>query len=315
MRSANFVEETTTIIGGTNGDGAITLSAIANIPRFSTVFGSQATTIRYVIEDTVNKKFETGVGVVSANILTRTKPQITWDGSVWNDRSPSPLQFGSTPTLGNIRVRLSATAESQNATIPGFNRTVNANDNTWRDYHVNGALIWNGNGSGNEPLTADRVFYTCRKVEVAGKLDGIAVPISVASAGSSIKIALYSTGVNGLPANRIVTFNNIDASTTGVKIDNETTTWSTGGSVWLTPGWYYLAYVTNGVPAISSNSAPQLGLIGPTPLGRSNAYGWAWTVYESGSYTSGLPDSPNPSVMIAAQSILSGPWIGLRITP
>ena len=71
MRSADYVEETTTSIAGTSGDGAVTLTAVTSKPRLSTVFGTQATTIRYVIEDTSSKKFEQGLGSVSSNVLTR----------------------------------------------------------------------------------------------------------------------------------------------------------------------------------------------------------------------------------------------------
>lgn len=316
MRSANFVEETTSSIAGTNGNGAVTLSAIANTPRFSTVFGTQATTIRYVIEDTVNKKFESGLGSVSGNVLTRTKPQVTWDGSTWSDNNPSPIAFGTSPSLGSIKIRLSATAENQAVIIPGFNRTVNANDNLWRDFHINHGLIWNGNGQGYEAMTPDRVYYTCRKFEVAGKLDGIVVPVATAgAAGTFIKIALYSVGSNGLPENRIVNFNNVDVGSTGNKVDTSTSTWSTGGPVWVTPGWYYLAYVSNGSPWLASNSFNQIGMIGPTPLGRANSYGWGMTAYQSGSYATGIPDAPAPDAMYGAQSTMSSPWIGLRISP
>ena len=38
MRAANYVEETTTSIAGTSGDGAVTLTQITSTPRFSTVF-------------------------------------------------------------------------------------------------------------------------------------------------------------------------------------------------------------------------------------------------------------------------------------
>ena len=106
MRAANFIEETTTSIAGTNGDGAVTLSQITSRPRFSTVLGTQNTTVRYVIEDTVIFKYESGIGHVSSNVLTRTKPQVTWDGTTYTDVGTTALQFGSSPTSGNIRVRM-----------------------------------------------------------------------------------------------------------------------------------------------------------------------------------------------------------------
>lgn len=314
MRSANFVEETTSSIAGTNGNGAVTLSAIANTPRFSTVFGTQATNIRYVIEDTVNKKFETGVGFVSGNVLTRTKPQVTWDGSAWNDKAPSPLAFGSTPTLGNIKIRLSATVESLTAQIPGFNRTLNASDNTWRDFHINNSIVWNGNSQGSN-LDPNKIYYYCYRLENAGLLDGIAVQVYTGATSSPMKICLYDVGTNGLPNNKLITFNNVDTTTSGTKIDTATNTWSSGGPVWLNAGWYYIGFISDSNPVIGGNGSQQMLVSGPTPLGRANAYGWGMTATQPGDYATGLPANPAPTILHGAHLSQSVFWIGLRITP
>lgn len=310
MRSANYVEETTTSIAGTSGDGAITLTAVTNVPRFSTVFGTQATTIRYVIEDTVNKKFETGVGSVASNVLTRTRPQVTWDGSTLDDSAPSALQFGSSPTSGNIKVRLSATAESQAANIPGRQTTITG-DTTWRDYPMSAACGQTNSGATNA-LTADREYYSVYKLETAGLLSGIQFDCTAGVASSNMKMALYACGSDGLPGEKIVDFTTTSTVSTAVKTDTATGSWTPAGPVWLTPGWYYIGFINSHAASIrgfaGTSSAAK-----PTPIGRHSSYGYGETVYVAGSYATGLPATPAPTTMISASNTLSSPWFGLKV--
>ncbi len=312
MRSANFVEETTTSIAGTAGNGAITLTGIASVPRFSTVFGTQATTIRYVIEDTVGKRFETGIGSVADNVLTRTRPQVTWDGTVYDDSTPAPIAFGSAPASGNIKVRLSATAESQGAVLAGSNRTI-ASDSNWRDYAITNSVGWDNSGSGTA-LTANLEYYSCYQNLSAGLLDGVQFDVTAGVTGN-MKLALYAVASNGLPGDKIADFNIASVTTSGIRTDTATGTWTPAGGVCLSPGWYYTAFISD--VACSIRGYPSSGtfsLKSKTPLGRSNGYGWGNTVTSSGSYAAGLPATPAPTAMIGANKSLSVPWIGLRVT-
>lgn len=311
MRSANFVSETTTNIAGTSGNGAVTLTQITSTPRFSTVFGTQDTTVRYVIEDTVNKKFESGIGSVASNVLTRTRPQITWDGSTWDDSTPSPIAFGSTPTSGDVVVRISALAESTAATIPGANSTITGDAN-WRDYPITNSVVWDNGGAG-EVLTADREYYTCHRLDAGGLLSGVQFEVNTAQASSNLKLALYACGHNGLPGSKIVDFNVIATTSTGVKTDTTTGTWSPAGPVWLSPGWYYIGFISGHAIAIRGFSSGTGDIAGRTPLGRHSGYGWGNTVWVAGSYSTGLPSSPSPATMISASNNLSVPWIGLKV--
>lgn len=312
MRAANFVEETTTSIAGTNGNGAVTMTAVTGRPRFSTVFGTQATTVRYIIEDTTNGKTEVGIGSVASNVLTRTRPQITWDGTTYDDSTPSPIQFGSTPTTGNVRIRMAATAEFQGVVLPGVNTTI-AGSADWRDYPITNNTHFNPEQSG-DVVTVDRMYYSCYRLDVSGLLQGIQVPVTNAVASSGLKMALYSCGVNGLPDRKIVTFNTLDTATTGMKTDTTTGTWSPAGPVWLTAGWYYIGWISNGAITIRGSGSNTFELH-RTPLGRHSGYGYGNTVYESGSYASGPPASPAPTTMLSASNGLSVPSIGMRVVP
>lgn len=312
MRAGNFVEETTTSIAGTNGDGAVTMTAITSVPRFSTVLGTQATTVRYTIEDTVTKSWETGIGSVASNVLTRTRPQITWNGTTYDDSTPSPIAFGSTPTSGNVRIRMAATAESQGLVVSGVNNTFSGD--AWRDYPITNSVGW-ANGGSAATLTANTEYYTCHYNLTAGLLTGIQFDVTTALTGG-MKLALYAVGSNGLPGQRIVTFNTASVSTTGIKTDTTTGTWSPSGPVWLVPGYYYIGFISDVACAIRGfTSSGEFSIKARTPLGRLDGYGWSNTASVAGSYASGLPASPAPTAIVGTLSALSVPWIGLRVVP
>lgn len=314
MRAADYVEETTTSIAGTSGDGAVTLTAITNVPRFSTVFGTQATTIRYVIEDTVNKKFEQGIGYVSSNVLTRTRPQVTWDGSTWDDSTPAALQFGSSPTSGNIKIRMAALAESLAPVISGVNSSISGDAN-WRDYPINNASFHGSAGTGSA-LTADREYYALYRLDAAGLLNGAQFNCTGAVASSNLKWALYPMGHDGLPGKKIVDFVTTSTAATGYKTDTATASWSPAGPVWLNAGWYYIGYISGHAITIEgASSAIGSGILKRTPLGRQGGYGMGNSIYVAGSYTTGLPATPAPTTMIAANSSQSNPWFGLKVIP
>lgn len=315
MRSANYVEMTTTSIAGTLGDGAVTCTQITSIPTFSLVFGTQATTMRYVIEDTINKKFETGIGSVAANVLTRTRPQITWDGTTYDDSTPSPLQFGATPTTGNIKIRMAATSEDRGANLPGTNSTV-AGDASWRDYPISAATEW-ANGGAGYTLTVDRELYEPYYLPIAGLLGGYQFDVTTAVAASNLKSALYSCASDGLPGAKIVDFVTTATSSTGLKTDTATGSWTPAGPIWLTPGWYYMGVITGN--AIALRASPNGAAISQAlrnPLGRKDGYGWGTGVYVAGSYASNLPAVPSlgAATMLGASSN-SDLWLGLKVTP
>jgi len=312
MRAADYVEETTTSIAGTVGDGAVTLTQITSTPRFSTVFGTTARQVRYVIEDTVNMKMEQGIGSVASNVLTRTKPQITWDGTTWKDGNSgavTAIQFGAAPTSGNVKIRMSATAESQGVNIEVRQNTV-AGDTNWRDYAISGHIPWNNNGSGST-LTANREYYACVKVETPGLLSGVQLEVTTAVASSNIALALYELGSTGLPTGKIVDFNGFTTTTTGFKTDTTTSTWTPTGGVWLTPSWYVVGFIAS--HAIGIRCANNGTCLGATPYGNAGGgYGWGDVVYVAGSGTT-LPATPAPTTMLNGVGTLSKPWIGLKV--
>lgn len=312
MRSANWIEETTTSIAGTSGDGAVTLTAVANTPRFSSAFGTQATTVRYVITKTSTGERESGIGSVSSNVLTRTRPQVTWTGSAWDESTPSPLAFGSTPTSGDVLVSIAPVSEGILFAAPGVNQSIGG-DATWRDYPISRHTTWNGSGGGST-LTADREYYTPYLLMNAGSLDGAQFEVTSAVGSSNVKWGLFACGHNGLPGAKIVDFVTTATASTGVKTDTATGSWSPAGAVWLPAGWYFIGMIPSHAIGIRGGGNGW-GTSGG-PLGRAGAYGWGPHVYVAGNYATGLPATPNLTGGALGDPGANNPshWIGLKVT-
>jgi hypothetical protein len=315
MRSANFVQETTTSIAGTLGDGAVTTTAIALSPRVSDALGASKRWVRYVIEKVSTGQREEGLGTFAANVLTRSRPQVTWTGTVWADGRGGAvvaLQFGSAPTAGDVIIRLAATAEGQAPVVNARQSTV-AGDSSWRDYPISTQTSWSGSGS-TAPLTVDTEYYHAIKVDAAGLLNGIQIDVAVA-AGALMKCALYDLGSDGLPGAKIVDFAGFSTASTGIKTDTATASWLPPAPVWIVPGWYVIGFIADG--AFSIRGGLGNGISQQTPFGRRNTYGYSSTLIITGkSAATGLPASPNMTGAIMADpggTALCAPWIGLKV--
>ncbi len=285
MSRADYVEETTTSIAGTSGNGAVTMTAITNTPRFSTVFGTGTRVVEYVIEDTVTKKFEMGIGSVASNVLTRTTPRVTWDGTTWDDTTPTALQFGSTPTSGNVKIRMSCTASSFFPSLPALQKTVGSDP--WLGYQVSQHVI-NTTASG-VVVTADREYYVPYLSQIQGSLDAFAIRVTIAGS-TGIKMGIYECGADGLPGARIATSNTIVNTSTGLLVDSTGGTWGGNtGPLRLAPGWYYIGFVCgDSTCAVLKWAGSNAGAILNNPLGRST-YGCTPSIFRTGSYATGMP--------------------------
>lgn len=313
MRSANYVEMTTTSITSA-GAGAVTCTQITSLPTFTTVFGSQSTDVRYFIEDTVNKTFETGIGKVAANVLTRTRPQVTWNGTTWDDSTPSPLVFAGSgsPSSGNIKIRLCALSEISVAAVPNRQNTI-AGDATWYQYPLSDHIPHSGTGGSSATLVADREYYSPYKIPNGGLLTGAQFGCDASIASSNLKWALYSIGYDGFPGQKIVDFVTTSTASTGIKTDTATGSWTPAGPVWLTPGWYYIGFVCSHAIGVKCGGSG-VSFISGSPLGKGSAYGTAPWVYVAGSYASGMPAIPSlGSAGLGDAGVKSEFWLGLKV--
>lgn len=302
MSAANFVEETTTSIAGTNGDGAVTLSGQGNYPRFSSIWGTGRRDVEYTIEDTANGKIETGLGYVSSNVLTRSKVQFTWNGTTADDTSPSALQFGSSPASGDIRIRMAPLVTTFAPSVRG-RQSVMAGDGNWASYPPSPHLILFATPtSANFAMTADREWYIPYRLDHGGVLTGAQFSVQTAASGKNVKWALYDIGDTFLAGAKITDFTTTSVGSTGFKTDTAFT------PVYLAPGWYYIGMISDGTPNIH-------GVYGQyssgTPLSFFGGYGWAGMFYRTGSYASGLA---NPATLTSPTlQWANSPYVGLKV--
>lgn len=295
MSIADFVEETTTSIAGTNGDGAVTLTQLTSRPRFSSVFGTGTRLVKYVIEDTVSPKFETGLGTVASNVLTRTLVQATWDGTTWDDTQPVAIQFGSTPASGNVRIRMAATSSSFLPAPPVIREgTASARYATASNaYQPSAHLPHKTGGVSLTPATSTE-YYSLYYNLSPGRLVGAAIDVMTAVAGSGIKIGLYEVGTNALPGPCITQFNAISCAATGFTADETAGTWTVNAGP-LRPGigWFYIgAMVSSAGIGIRSTNTQNAGVdVMFSLLGQRDGYGVLWQVTKTAenTYTTGLP--------------------------
>lgn len=312
MLSSNYTKVTTTSIAGASGNGAVTFTQITGYPLFSSALGSTKRFVRYEIEDTVNHKLEVGIGSVASDVLTRTTPQMTWDGSTFVDVAPSALAFGSSPTSGNIVISLGPTAEAGAPNIDVRQTTI-AGDSNWRDYPISAQADFTSNGS-TTALTQDRENYVTYQLITPGVLAGFQCNVATNVAASHVKWALYDVGTDGLPGQKLIDGNLIDSGSTGVKTDTTTGTWTVTGTRKLEPGWYYIGLIASAAVSLtgSGNNTSRY----PTPLGRKDGYGYGQTCWVAGNYTTGLPAAPSlGSGTIYSPSSNAAFWVGLKITP
>lgn len=109
----NFVQATTT----TTGTGDITLVDVAGFPNFDDAL-SATDTIEYSIKNGV--QWETGLGTYNgSNVLERTTIYATWDGTTYDDTSPTAITLAGSSLVYGVNT-------AQNIDAPTVDRIVSA---------------------------------------------------------------------------------------------------------------------------------------------------------------------------------------------
>jgi hypothetical protein len=316
VSALDYIEMTTTSIAGTSGDGAVTCVQQGDYPTTNDAFGTGSRVIEYVIEDQAAGKFERGLGVVANNVLTRTLPRVTWNGTTYDSTAPSALQFGATPSTGDVRIRISATPDSAYR-APAARRedTTGARWSSgsnvyWRtaDYQV----INNGGASGTHATATE--YYEAYYNDAPGRLLGFGAQVSTAVGASTFKLGIYEVGTDGLPGPALALSNALSSASTGLVVDETTGTWGVNAApIHLNSGWYYIGrmFDTSGV-ALLKFPVSTVGFQSMRPpLGESSSnYGVIRGLSKAAenSYGTGLPSgTPTGSyTALAANSTFVG---------
>jgi hypothetical protein len=314
-----FIECSTTSIAGTLGNGAVTLTRLSGLPMPGDFWGTNPVDVDYGITDLfTNPGFplvEKGYGIISAGVLTRTVPYVTGNGSAFVESAATPLQFGSTPTFGNVRIRIGPNAD---VFIPPPPSIWTAGGGTFSGWAPTGNLlgppgITAGNGF---TLTPNQEYYTPYLNTIRGAIGGIAVFPSTTVVGSNIKMAVYGVASNGLPGNCHFQSNiRPTAGVSNLKTDVVPGTWGVRtGPIRLRPGWFYIGFVSDS--AIEIGCTSRASMMGANPLGQLDAFGWGAIVARTptNSYATGMPTgTPGGTYANAANQNMSVPSFFLQV--
>jgi hypothetical protein len=251
MRGNGIRHETTT-----TGTGAVTLTGVTGWPGYEHVFGTSGTIfVEYTIVNSDGVPIEGGIGslVLSTMVLTRTRPEFTWNGAAYSAVPSGPLSLAA----GTKTVICSLAAE----------RFAPAQ---W----LYGNSPLSGATSGNVPLLpwssgANRAINQARSEAWlypwinSRPFDRVTVKTSAALTGGptsvSFAVAIYESLETGLPGRRLALF---DTWTTNPLVNTaQQTSDALGSPIFLPNGYYWIAFLGrwtggSGSPALVGGAPP-----------------------------------------------------------
>lgn len=312
MRTANFVEETVASVAD-GGEGDLTLTGIPGRPRFSDVF-PRPTVVQYVVENTSTGEFEVGLGVANGGTLSRHTTQTVWInfGGTWIYAHGNPLILPETPSPGDIKVRMAATAQSAPASNllrwPGLSFVAPSGVLFDQVYPISPHLAVNSAGSAGLFL-GQTEYYSAYLLQYPGVVNSIIFDIPTASPGGAVKSALYSIWADGTLGEKIVGFDEIDISTTGRKV--AFAGYEDPYGTMLTPGYYAIGYIAN------TDFYQRCSLTGGvrTIYPRVGSGGYPDTGFIAGDFAVGMPQTLVESLNLPDPTSINGngPWIGMEV--
>lgn len=235
-----------------NGTGDLTLTGIAPagfVPLSQSIALGEP--IPYIIEDGLSNAREAGIGYLStATNFKRTKVFEKIEGGVYTFEPGTPMatsQSSSYLMLADIAQHHPTTSYIANGSMPDASGNAGNVRSIITPFDgmatVSGNVPWSSTGG---LYYSDTQVFTPFRVNVAGKLTGMACLISVAGSGYA-RLALYSCRPdNGLPGQCIW-----DSGTAGaqnmatVNASNPLNSYASGAATYINPGNYWFSFLLN----------------------------------------------------------------------
>lgn len=266
----NFTEESCTGIGDTQALGGATSG---NIP-FSRglVDGEQ---VHYVIDDSGGVIKVAGVGtyVLATDDITRND---TWnDNGTTTDEKPTTniALSGGTHTIRCDVI--SKGLSNQNGVLDTWL------ESGYYDYPDN----WGIPPTQSDVVSANRCTYASALLARPRVLTNLVIAVNTADVGATLsKAGIYTAGVDGKPSVLLGSVN-IDVTTTGTKVVALAT------PLELDPGWYFMAFATDGIPAMRMLA---VNAVIRNTHGLNLGVPRIYVPYETLVGWSDLPATPNP---------------------
>lgn len=290
---ADFVEMSASAIASA-GAGDVTMAQIAGAqmggsytsgarPKFSTVFGTTARAVKYVIEDITTGAYERGIGYVNASgtdILTRAVVRETWTGSGLVRVGATPLAF--TASAQNVRVRIAPQSDDSTPAIPQIASVWGTSSGLISGHYCH----WNVSQT-NTPTSAWETYMPYLWQGTA-EIDQIGVKVTTAVASAGVKLGIYTMRPDGMPGVCVAHTNNnpLSCAATGF-VSASMAASSPGANVRLAPGWYWIGYVASSNSIAFASPHPYYQL--QSPAGFVSGVQNTAIYRNSGSYATGLP--------------------------
>lgn len=262
----------------TGGTGALTLTAAGGLALPASALVADSIVEYSIVEYTDStlatiSKAESGHGVISSgNVLTRSVPRTTWNGTTYSQASPSALSFGTS----NVRVYIAPIAEGGPTAFP---KRLDLSANYGVNGYVIGANILTQTDFSPAGLSANIQYMTPLKLEAGFPLTQIGVEVTTAAASSTIHVAIASVDpVTGNPGRILAVANSLSGVTTGVKTGNIT-------SRLFAPGWYWQLFSVSHALSIRGSEmfTPSAMGFGPPRIFRSQNRARTHATYTEGA--------------------------------
>jgi len=286
---AEFLECSTVNIAGTSGNGNVVLSRYNGLPLPSDIWGVNNIDVDYTITDLTTAptvpKLEKGLGIISGgNTLVRSRPRITWNGTTFDEHIPGALQFGATPALGNVRVRVAPNADLFVQAPPAIaTQASSGGSSIFGDWVPTANLIGAPGTAIGMPVYMGYEYYIPYLCPIRGNIIGLALYVATNAPGAVARMGIYGVGADGLPGPCISLANPIDVSVVGFRGDGNPSAWTVRpGPLMLRCGWFYIGLLATG-GHITVGATSRASFCGPSPLGIQDGFGWGAVCYRIGS--------------------------------
>lgn len=296
MALANWARMTTT----STGTGNLTLVAVTGYPTINNVIGVDRR-FAYVIElDSDGTPIEAGIGYLSTtSTLVRMRVTATYTGGVYDDTSPAALNL----TAGTYRVISAGTADVVQGAALNVNRNASiAAQKLIPSQH----MTVNNASSTGYTCVLNRMVYMPFELCTSAEVDALGVRVGTAGAASSIRLGVYDVGADGHPNKLLGETGALASATTGVDVIG-----TLGAPVRLQPGWYYVAVVSNGTPALGRIDVGGVmsGFLGASSANLMTTMSYFYATHAFGA----LPTAAATTSLTVVNAGTAGPTILMRM--
>lgn len=238
----NGIKQTT----ATTGTGNLTLAAVAGFRALSDSF-ALGQPFAYALVNASGAFVESGIGyLVSATEMVRARISAT----ATSEDAPTAASLTGTTTI--IATPNATTLEAMLPTVDGQTAGINRMVTT---AHRNTAVT-------SQAMTALRLSYVPFLLRTGGIVNSLSINVGTAAvAGKLARLGLYACNEKGYPGPLMVSTADFAVDAVGLKTNSV-------GPIFLPPGWYFAASVSDGAPTIFMHTASAAAM-GGGPFGFS----------------------------------------------